>query len=351
MTGARPNFIKLAPLIYAITDARQQGHDITYTLVYAGTRDDATIESSLFDDLSIAPPTVFLNVDTADTIAITTTVMERMEMLLSCETYDVVLVVDDLASTMATAIVTKKHGIPLAHLAAGTRSFDINMPKEVNRLVIDGLSDFLFTAGSAIGTTANQKKIYNVGNILLDTLRRRIATFQRPAVLDTISDRYAVLTINRKKLLNDRGTLSSLLGAIVHAAQNNGLPVIAPLSTFAKQKVDSLKMPVITTIPTLPYPQFGYLAQHATVIITDSGNIAEEATFNNVPCITMNNYTEHIETVQQGTNILVNEDPALLYTTLTAILHGNTKAATLPDHWDGHAAERILHTLINNIHP
>ncbi len=347
MTGARPNFIKVAPLIYAIEHAQQAGQDVAYTLVYAGTQEDKTIERQLFDDLHIAPPTEYFGSDSHDTIEITIRVMARMEELLTRERYDVVIVVDDLASTMAAAIVAKKHGIKLAHLVAGTRSFDINMPKEINRLVIDGLSDYLFTAGTASATTANQTKIYNVGNILLDTLRHNIPSFQRPPCLaeNGIDDgAYIVLTINRKKLLAENDNLQAMLEAAVTAAQ--GIPILAPLRQEARAVVARMALTGITFIPALRYPEFGYLTRHALAIITDSGNVAEEATFNAVPCITMNDYTEHIETVQHGTNHLVKEDATLLGNTLTEIIAGKHTHTTIPDQWDGHTAERILHTLL-----
>ncbi len=350
MTGARPNFIKVAPLIHAIEKAISEGKNLSYTLVYAGSKDDTTIEKSLFADLEIAPPTEFLGVDSHDTIEITSHVMERMEELLSRVHFDVVLVVDDLASTMAVAIVTKKHGIRLAHLVAGTRSFDINMPKEINRLVIDGLSDYLFTAGSTSGTTASQAKIYNVGNILLDTLRRRIPSFRRPQLLDDmgINDgEYIVLTINRRKLLASSSNLRAMLEAIISTAKD--VPIIAPLRKEAKETIEKLGLKGVTIVSPMSYPEFGYLTSHALAIITDSGNVAEEATFNSVPCITMNDYTEHIETVKQGTNVLAGEDATLLSSALQDIIAGNRKPSTIPNNWDGHTAERILQTLIDSV--
>ncbi len=347
MTGARPNFIKVAPLVYAIRKAQRDGTPLDYTLVYAGSPTDPTLEGNLFRDLEIAPPNVYLGVDSHDTVEITSRVMERMEQLLSTDHFDVVLVVDDLASTMAAAIVTKKHALPLAHLVAGTRSFDINMPKEINRLVIDGLSDYLFTAGTSSATTANQAKIYEVGNILLDTLRRRLSSFRRPPILSTLGaddGHYIVLTINRRKLLSSTENLREMLLTMVAVAQST--PIIAPLRPEARQAIEALNIDGINLVPPMDYPEFGYLTQHAQAIVTDSGNVAEEATFLSVPCITMNNYTEHIETVRQGTNILVNEDPLLLREALSRILSGHAKPSTIPDHWDGRTAERILQILM-----
>ncbi len=350
MTGARPNFIKVAPLIYSIGKARRSGLPVTFTLVYAGSENDPSLERSLFEDLQIEPPKVWLGVDSRDTIEITSRVMERMEKLLSRGNFDVVIVVDDLASTMATAIVAKKHGVPLAHLVAGTRSFDINMPKEINRLVIDGLSDYLFTAGVSTGTTAGQAKIYNVGNILMDTLRHNISRFRKPQLpgnMDVEEGKYIVLTVNRRKLLSSPDKLKAMLLAIVGAAE--GTPVLAPLRGEARRAVLETGVGGITLIPSPGYNEFGWLARNALAVITDSGNVAEEATFNSVPCITLNDYTEHIETVKQGTNILAGEDPERISAALASIMRGDVKPSSIPEHWDGRTADRILQTLLDAI--
>ncbi len=350
MTGARPNFIKVAPLIKAIAKAKASGTDVDYALLYAGSNSDKSLEGSLFDDLQMSRPDVCFGVDSSDTIEITSRVMEEMEHYLTQNPCDVVIVVDDLASTMAASIVAKKHGIRLAHLVAGTRSFDINMPKEINRLVIDGLSDFLFTAGVSIGTTATPAKIYNVGNILIDTLRQNMSRFRRPQILADrqIDDSgYIVLTINRKALLSSGSKLRSMVQTISEHA--SGLPVIAPLRKAAREEVKKCGAENIIFADPMPYLEFGYLTSQARLIITDSGNIAEEATFNGIPCITLNNYTEHIETVKQGTNILVNEDVTLLAETLDSILAGNIKPSSIPESWDGRTSERILQTLISQL--
>ena len=340
-TGARPNFVKVAPLIRVI----QQTEGCSYQLVYAGRADDPTLESTLFSDLQMPRPDVFLGVDCDNLNELTGRVMSEFEHYL--ETHDVhtVIVVDDLASTMAAAIVTKKHGLRLAHLVAGTRSFDISMPKEINRLVIDGLSDLLFTAGigsSSVATRegAEMHKIYMVGNILMDSLRANHQRWQRPACLTV--DRYLVFTLNRKALIADSENLQLMLDAIVDAAQ--GCPIIAPLRGRARELVE--RHGGIRVVDPLSYLEFGYLTSHALGIITDSGNVAEEATFNNVPCITLNSYTEHIETVKQGTNVLVGEDATQLRQALQQLIAGQWKQASLPDRWDGRTAERIVQILM-----
>ena len=354
VAGARPNFIKVAPLIRAI----DKTDDICYRLVYTGASDDPTLEGSLFSDLQIARPDVFLGVDCVSLNEITGRVMSAFEVYLQENPADVVIVVDDLASTMAAAIVAKKQGVKLAHLVAGTRSFDIKMPKEINRLVIDGLSDLLFTAGMSNNSITNregteQSRVYMVGNILIDNLRFNHNRWQHPAVFDTMQLRegeYIVFTLNRKALLADRLNLQSMLQSVVE--KSGGVPVVAPLRGKAKEVVEQLLANIdggsrVSIIEPLGYLEFGYLTLHARGIITDSGNVAEEATFNGVPCITLNSYTEHIETVKVGTNVLVGEDAEQLALAVETLVGGRWKQGSIPDRWDGRSAERIVSILLN----
>lgn len=354
VAGARPNFIKVAPLIRAI----DKTDDICYRLVYTGKSDDPTLEGSLFSDLQIARPDVFLGVDCVSLNEITGKVMSAFEVYLQENPADVVIVVDDLASTMAAAIVAKKQGVKLAHLVAGTRSFDIKMPKEINRLVIDGLSDLLFTAGMSNNSITNregteQSRVYMVGNILIDNLRFNHNRWQRPQVFDTMQLRegeYIVFTLNRKALLADRLNLQSMLQSVVE--KSGGVPVVAPLRGKSKEVVEQLLANIdggsrVSIIEPLGYLEFGYLTLHARGIITDSGNVAEEATFNGVPCITLNSYTEHIETVKVGTNVLVGEDAEQLALAVETLVGGRWKQGSIPDRWDGRSAERIVSILLN----
>lgn len=346
VAGARPNFVKVAPLIRAI----EKAEGAKYELVYTGREDDPTLEVSLFDDLQMPRPSVFFGVDSTSLNEITSRVMAHFDAYLNTNPADVVIVVDDLASTMAAAIVTKKRGIKLAHLVAGTRSFDMNMPKEVNRLVIDALSDYLFTAGTRSNSVAAREQsdsnnTYMVGNILMDTLRFNHQRLQKPA-LDIEPGSYFVFTVNRKALLADEDKLKKMLIAMSEAA--GGTPVIAPLRGKALEVVSNLK-PETSNLkpqPSLSYLEFGWLTAHAKGIITDSGNVAEEATFNSVPCITLNSYTEHQETVSVGSNVLVGEDPQRLKEEILRIESGRWKKCALPDRWDGRTAERIVQILL-----
>lgn len=357
VAGARPNFIKVAPLIRTIIRMSSEGYAISYRLVYAGSENDSTLEKSLFEDLQIPQPDVFLGVEHESLVELTGKMMSEFDRYLTTSPADIVIVVDDLASTMAAAIVAKKRGIKLAHLVAGTRSFDINMPKEINRLVIDSLSDMLFTAGAssnyiATRSGADMSNVYMVGNILMDTMRYNYPHFKRPAVLhvNNIKDNdYIVLTINRKALLNDKDNLHEIISNISKAAQST--TIIAPLRDYASKAIGDITSTyknIITTAP-LSYLEFGYLTSRAKGIITDSGNVAEEATFNSIPCITINNYTEHIETVKQGSNILVGEDPDKLSEYVSTMVDGRWKTCSLPDRWDGRTSERIIQILIKNI--
>ncbi len=356
VAGARPNFIKVAPIIRVIERAKASDRDIDYELVYCGREDDPTLEASLFEDLQIARPNIFLGVDCDNLNELTGLVMSKFEYHLQQHPADAVIVVDDLASTMAVSIVTKKQGILLAHIAAGTRSFDINMPKEINRLVIDGLSDMLFTAGMSNNSIANREgaelsKVYMVGNILIDNLRfnrERIENAVLPDGLkDIVTQPYLVFTLNRKALIADRPNLEMMMRKMAEAA--SGLPILAPLRGLAaatvRRIIGSGPSPLILTEP-LGYLEFSHLTAHAAGIITDSGNVAEEATFNGVPCVTLNSYTEHIETVKIGTNELVGEDPEKLGGAVRKIVSGQWKHAAIPDRWDGRSAERIVQILM-----
>ena len=356
--GARPNFIKVAPLVRAIDRAREEGQDITCSLVYTGSENDPTLEPSLFDDLQLRRPDICLGVVCQNLNELTGQVMSLFEHYLQHRKTDTVVVVDDLASTMAAAIVTKKQGIRLAHIAAGTRSFDITMPKEINRLVIDGLSDMLFTAGISNNSIANKEgaelsKVYMVGNTLIDNLRFMHGKWEDPRPIEGVGLQeggYFLFTLNRKALIADKAGLRVMVRAVTESAGN--IPVVAPLRGDARRAVEecledvsSNGQKVFHIVDPVSYLQFGWLAAHAAGVITDSGNVAEEATFNGVPCLTLNNYTEHIETVKVGTNELVGEDPGKIAEAISAIRENRWKKARIPDMWDGRSAERIVQIL------
>lgn len=353
VAGARPNFVKVAPLLRVFDKTAEA----ECTLVFAGREDDPTLEPSLFDDLQMRRPDVCLGADSQRLNEITAQVMGALDSYLDQHPTDVVIVVDDLASTMAAAITAKKRGIRVAHLVAGTRSFDINMPKEINRLVIDALSDYMFTAGvksNSVATREQQSETaqtHMVGNILMDTLRYNLPRFTPPSTLHLPPSTYLVLTLNRRVLLADEPQLRQMLKTLID--ESGDTPIVAPLRGLALGVVvrllSELGVPSskVHVQPSLPYLEFGWLTANARGIVTDSGNVAEEATFNGVPCITLNDYTEHQETVTVGTNVLVGSDTDKLAAALRQLLSGEWKHAALPDRWDGRSAERIAQILLN----
>lgn len=355
VAGARPNFMKIAPIIRAIQAARTSGKNISFRLIYTGKENDPSLDASLFSDLDMQKPDGYLGVSGRNHSEVAAAIMLAFEKELNAHPAQVVLVVDDLTATMSCSIVAKKRGLKVAHLIAGTRSFDMNMPREVNRTIADAISDYLFTAGMVANRNLNQEGmipeyIHYVGNILIDTIRYNRHRFIPPVWFSTLglSHRgYLLLTLNRHDLLAKRDKLSALMQTVVKEAK--GMPIVAPLHPYVQDVVKDLGLsaPNLHILPPQGYLHFGYLINHAKGIITDSGNIAEEATFLDVPCITLNSYAEHPETWRTGTNELVNEDPTLLEAMLKRLIHEEWKHASLPERWDGRTAERIVQTLIN----
>lgn len=353
IAGARPNFMKIAPLMRAIRAAKAAGKNITARLVYTGSDEDKSLEPSLFTDLDMPRPDVYLHVDTTDFFQRMAGILVAFARELEQHPAQIVIVVDDLTPTMACSIVAKKKGIKVAHLVAGTRSFDMDMPKEVNRMITDGLSDYLFTAGMVANRNLNQTgtepaNVHFVGNILIDTLRYNRTRLQRPvafSIMGLKEKEYFLLTLNRHALLSNDTALKALFQTILEKTDK---PIVAPLHTYVKNKLAALGIASerLHFFPPQPYLAFGYLVNHAQAIITDSGNVAEEATFLGIPCITLNNYAEHPETVSMGTNRLVGEDPKLLGDALDALNKGEWQEGHLPERWDGRAAERIVQTLL-----
>lgn len=355
VAGARPNFMKIAPITHAIDAARAQGKRISYRLVYTGKRDDTSLDPSLFADLNMKKPDAYLGISGLNPTELTVGIMLAFEHELTENPTHLVLVVDDLTATMSCAIVAKKQGIKVAHLVAGTRSFDMNMPKEVNRMITDGLSDYLFTAGMVANRNLNQtgtenETVYYVGNILIDTIRYNRNRLIKPLwfpVLGLKEQEYILFTMNRHALLRNKENLRKLLETLIQKAA--GTPIVAPLHTYVRDAIKGLgiEAPNLHIMPPQSYLAFGYLMNKAKAIITDSGNVAEEATFLGIPCITLNTYAEHPETWRMGTNELVGEDPLALGKAMNVLMQGKWKQGQLPERWDGRTAERIVQILLS----
>lgn len=355
VAGARPNFMKIAPITRAIDAAKKQGKQISYRLVYTGSRKDASLDPSLFADLNMNAPDVYLEAQNTNSIRLAADILIAFDKELCTNKADVVLVVDDLTPTMSCAIVAKKHGAKVAHLVAGTRSFDMNMPKEVNRMITDGLADYLFTAGTVANRNLSQtgtedKKIYHVGNILIDSIRYNRNRLIEPvwfSMLGLKEKNYLLLTINRHALLKNERNLHELLETVI--SNSNGMPIIAPLHPYVRDAVKKQNIDVsnLHIFPPQNYLSFTYLLNKAKGVITDSGNVAEESTFLGVPCITLNSYAEHPETHRFGTNELVGEEPEELNNALKKLMAGAWKTGAIPERWDGRTAERIVQILLD----
>jgi len=354
VAGARPNFMKIAPIMHAIDNAREQGKEISYRVIYTGSANDTSLDPSLFADLNIKKPTAYLEIGFENLTERAGGIMLAFEKELKENPTNIVLVVDDLTSTMACAIVAKKQNIKVAHLVAGTRSFDMSMPKEVNRMITDGLSDYLFTAGMGANRNLNQtgaenEQVFLVGNILMDSLRYNRHRFIKPAtfgVLGLKEQSYILLTINRHALIENKENFKELIERLISEAK--GTPIVAPLHTYVRDVISELNIKAsnLHILPPQSYLSFGYLTSKAKAIVTDSGNVAEEATFLGIPCITLNNYVEHPETCSIGTNELVGENPEQLGAAIEKIMKGEWKQGSLPERWDGRTADRIVQTLL-----
>ena len=353
IAGARPNFMKIAPILRAIQAAKEAGKNISARLVYTGKADDPSIEPSLFTDLDMPRPDAYLNIESTDFFQRMAGIIVAFARELESHPAQVVMVVDDLTPTMACSIVARKKGVKIAHLVAGVRSFDLDAPKEVNRLITDGLSDILFTAGMTANrnlrqTGAQQTQVHFVGNILMDTLRHNRSRLQRPfafSILGLKEKEYLLLTINRHSLLDNAERLKSIIQTLM---SHTDKPIVAPLHNYVKDKFAALGIASerLHVIPPQSYLAFGYLTNHASAIVTDSGNVAEEATFLGIPCITLNTYAEHPETVSIGTNCLVGDDVQQLENALETLRKGEWKKGQLPERWDGRTSERIVQTLL-----
>lgn len=357
VAGARPNFMKIAPIIRAIKIAKEAGKEISYRLVYTGSQNNTSIDASLFTDLNIPTPDAYLGVEDSRFAELSAGIILAFDKELQQNPTQLVLVVDDLTPTMSAAIVAKKRGIEVAHLVAGTRSFDINMPKEMNRIITDSLSDYLFTAGSDANRNLTQTgtanaKLFQVGNILIDAIRHNRHRFIKPAWFDILNVKekeYILLTLNKHTLINNKANFKKLIQTIVQ--ENNGLPILVPVRPYIENAITELELnqPNLYILPSQTYLNFAYLEDQAKLIITDSGNIAEEATFLGVPCITLSDYAEHPETIKIGTNKLVGEDPLRLKEALKLFAQGEWKEGQLPERWDGKTAERIIQILTESI--
>jgi UDP-N-acetylglucosamine 2-epimerase (non-hydrolysing) len=350
VAGARPNFMKIAPIIRALEERKQSGGKLTYRLVHTGQHYDAQMSGAFFEQLGIPAPDVNLEVGSGTQAQQTAGIMTRYEELLIDAPSALCLVVGDVTSTMACAIAAQKLRVPVAHVEAGIRSGDWTMPEEINRMVTDSITNWFFTTSEWAGQNLRQSgvgsdRIFFVGNTMIDTLMVNMPRLSPPNLWeehDLKAGEYFVVTLHRPSNVDSSGSFASLLQAIGQSARD--LPVVFPVHPrTAKTLRDMIDLPknIILAEPQ-PYLQFNYLVKHAKAVITDSGGITEETTVMGVPCMTLRANTERPETVEQGTNELIGTDPAALLPAFDRLFAGAWKKGGIPEFWDGKTGERIV---------
>lgn len=353
VAGARPNFMKIAPIIHAIKNEQQRHPDLSYRLIHTGQHYDSALSQIFFKELGIPDPDENLEVGSGSQATQTANIMIRFENELVQNAADVVLVVGDINSTMACSIVAKKLAIQLVHVEAGIRSFDITMPEEINRIVTDAIADYFFTTSEYANDNlkragVDQSRIHFVGNTMIDTLKANHSRFRKPALWDTMKlteGNYFVLTLHRPSNVDKPEILEEILTSIT--TNSEGFPIIFPVHPRTVTNLNKLSLHSrnLITVDPMGYLEFMYLIQNAKAVITDSGGLQEETTVLQVPCLTMRKNSERPETITFGTNELVH-DSTDLQLQMRKILQGKWKKGAVPYLWDGNASTRIVKILL-----
>jgi UDP-N-acetylglucosamine 2-epimerase (non-hydrolysing) len=359
IVGARPNLMKIAPIIRAIRAATPP---LPVRLVHTGQHYDAELSDQFFRALGIPAPDVNLEVGSGSHAVQTAEVMRRFEPVLERERPSAVLVVGDVNSSLACALVAAKKETPVVHVEAGLRSFDRGMPEEINRVLTDQISDLLFTTersarDNLLREGIDESRIRFVGNVMIDTLRQNLQsavpaphTLARHGAPPEWAGRaYAVLTLHRPSNVDDPVSLRSMLGAVREVSGR--LPVLFPMHPRTRAKIEQhgiaalLESPTLRTLPPLGYLEMLGLMQSARLVLTDSGGIQEETTALGIACVTLRENTERPITVEQGTNTVVGRNPARILAAVEDILRTGGKAGRIPELWDGRASQRIAAAL------
>ncbi len=341
VVGARPNFVKVAPVVRAL----QKRPAVRQTLVHTGQHYDANMSDVFFQQLGIPAPDVNLSVGAGSHARQTAEIMTRLEPVVLERQPDLVLVYGDVNSTAAAALVCAKLGVAVGHVEAGLRSFDRSMPEEINRLVTDQLANLLFTPSEDADLNLQREgvaggKIHRVGNVMIDSLVRLLPEASRCST-NGYPKEYALVTLHRPSNVDDARALEKLLRSLLELS--GWLAVIFPVHPRTRQRIAEcgLQSDHLKLLDPLPYVEFLALQRNAKVVITDSGGVQEETTYLGVPCLTLRDNTERPVTVSIGTNILVGQDENKLRHEISKILNGQAKRGTIPPLWDGHAGERI----------
>ena len=369
IAGARPNFMKIAPIIDALKSAEGRGGALRYRLIHTGQHYDQAMSGSFFEQLGIPEPDINLEVGSGTQAEQTAAIMVRYEKVLLEQRSDLCLVVGDVTSTMACSIAARKCGVPVAHVEGGIRSGDWSMPEEINRVVTDSITNWFFTTseianGNLRLAGVGDERIFFVGNTMIDTLLKQMPRLRAPEFWSELGlqpGRYFVVTLHRPANVDGEQQLLRLLRAI--ADGTGGLPVVFPVHPRTAKNLREMGshpppgLPLegggatasrleggggISFVDPQGYLEFNYLVKHAKGVITDSGGITEETTVMGVPCMTLRDSTERPETVSVGTNELIGTDPAKLGPALARLMAGQWKKGSIPEKWDGKAAVRIV---------
>jgi len=366
IVGARPNFMKIAPIIHAVRKVQQSDKKISYRLVHTGQHYDQKMSHTFFEELNIPDPDVNLECGGGTQAEQTASIMVAYEKELIAHPADLVIVVGDVTSTMACTIVAKKLNTKVAHIEAGIRSWDMTMPEEINRIVTDSLADLYFTTTerankNLLKSGKSEEQIFFVGNVMIDTLLANRNRFKKPEIWGKLSlkkGKYIVMTLHRPANVDEEEKLKIFLNVIID--NSRGLPIIFPVHPRTAKNIEAIFQsdhfpsrqifaPTLHLIDPLGYLEFNYLVENAKVVITDSGGITEETTVMGVPCITVRDNTERPETVEIGTNELIGTDPKALKPVLDKLFSGNWKKGEVPELWDGKAAKRIVEKILKEI--
>ena len=350
IAGARPNFMKIAPIIHAVQKSQNEGIDIQYRLVHTGQHYDQKMSDTFFEELDIPKPDVNLGCGGGTQAEQTAAIMIAFEKELADNPCDMILVVGDVTSTMACSIVAKKMNTKVAHVEAGIRSWDLTMPEEINRMVTDSLADYFFTTSEVANQNlrnigVKDERIFFVGNVMIDTLLKNLPRFRKPAEYDDLElqeRKYFVLTMHRPANVDEADKLKQMMKEIVNNVR--GLPIVFPIHPRTAKifrelgiEADNLKV-----IEPQGYLEFNYFVKHCMAVITDSGGITEETTVMHIPCMTLRDNTERPETCSVGTNKLIGTDPKNIKPTLNRLFTGEWAYGDIPEKWDGKASERIV---------
>ena len=354
IAGARPNFMKIAPIIHEINKSKKAGSDLSFRLVHTGQHYDKKMSDDFFDQLSIPKPDINLESGGGTQAEQTANIMIRFEQELLQNPTDLVMVVGDVTSTMACAIVAKKLNIKVAHVEAGIRSGDLSMPEEINRLVTDAITDYFFTTSEVannhlLNSGVAKEKIHFVGNTMIDTLLTQKPNFRKPKIWDDLQlseNRYLVMTLHRPANVDQDQVLGTILNEIISNTED--YPLIFPVHPRTSKILENLGVSHnrLHLIEPQGYLEFNYLVANSKAVITDSGGITEETTVLGIPCITLRDNTERPETITMGTNELIGTNPNNIAPALNKLFSGNWKKGGVPPLWDGNTSSRIINILL-----